>query len=91
VTTLSLSYDNNQVQPSLTLVGSPTYGTALVIPAVNLIYGDHWRLLLNAMFVFPNWMGGCSTQVGGKGASCTHGFAAYDNNNQVGARLTYQF
>lgn len=91
VTTLGLSYNDNQVQPSIALVGSPTYGSAAVIPSVNLLFGNHWRLLLNAAFFFPSWLDGCSTKPSGQGASCTHGFAAFDNNNQFGARLTYQF
>lgn len=91
VTTFGLSYKNNQVQPSVALVASTSYGSGALIPSVNLLYGDHWRLLLNAVFFFPGMLGGCSTQPDGTGANCTHGFAAYDNNNQVGARLTYQF
>jgi hypothetical protein len=91
VSSFSLSYKNNQVQPAVSVVASTSYGSGAVIPSVNLLYGDHWRLLLNGVFFFPGMLGGCSTQPDGTGANCTHGFAAFDNNNQLGARLTYQF
>lgn len=91
VTSLGLSYDNNQIQPGVSLVASTSYGSGAIIPSVNLLFGNHWRLLLNGVFFFPGMLGGCSTQPDGTGANCTHGFAAFDNNNQLGARLTYQF
>jgi len=91
VSSFGLSYNNNQIQPGVTLVASTSYGSGLIIPSVNLLFGDHWRLLVNGVFFFPGMLGGCSTQPDGTGANCTHGFAAYDNNNQLGARLTYQF
>lgn len=91
VSTLGLSYANNQIQPSIALVVNTSYGSGAIIPAVNFLYGNHWRLLLNAIYYTPGLLGGCSTSVTGAGASCTHGLGAQDNNNQITARLTYQF
>jgi hypothetical protein len=91
VSTLGLSYANNQIQPSIAFVTSTTYGSGAFIPSVNFLYGNHWRLLINGIFVAPHMLGGCSTAVDGSGASCTHGLGMQDNNNQITARLTYQF
>ncbi len=91
VTSLGLSYMNNQVQPGLIIAADTSYGGGVVIPSVNLLYGDHWRLRLDAELFFKA-QGGCSVDPAtGAGANCTHLFGTYDNNDQVSARLTYQF
>jgi hypothetical protein len=91
VTSLGLSYMNNQVQPGLVIAADTSNGGGVVIPSVNLLYGDHWRLRLDAALFFKA-QDGCSIDPAtGAGANCTHLFGTYDNNDQVSARLTYQF
>lgn len=91
VTTLGLSYANNQIQPSIALVTSTSYGSGALIPGVTFLYGNHWRLLVNAILAMPHMLGGCNTAPDGSGADCTHGLGGQGNNSQLGARLTYQF
>lgn len=91
VTTLGLSYKTNQVQPGIALAVDTSNGGGVIIPSINLLYGDHWRLRMDAPIFFKAG-GGCSTDpVTGKGEDCTHLFGTFDNNNQFSARLTYQF
>ncbi len=91
VTTLGLSYKTNQVQPGIALAVDTSNGGGVVIPSLNLLYGDHWRLRLDAALFFKA-QDGCSIDPAtGAGANCTHLFGTFDNNDQVSARLTYQF
>jgi hypothetical protein len=91
VTTLGLSYKTNQVQPNIAFAMDTSNGGGVVIPSVNILYGDHWRLRLDAALFFKA-QDGCSTDPAtGAGANCTHLFGTFDNNDQVSARLTYQF
>jgi hypothetical protein len=91
VSTLGLSYKTNQVQPGIAFAMDTSNGGGVVIPSVNLLYGDHWRLRLDAALFFRA-QDGCSTDpANGNGANCTHLFGTFDNNDQVSARLTYQF
>ena len=91
VTTFNLSYNNGTVNPGISLAADTSNGGGVVIPAVNLLYGDHWRLRLDAALFFKA-QDGCSVDPAtGAGAECTHLFGTYDNNDQISARLTYQF
>jgi hypothetical protein len=94
VTTFNLSYNNGTVNPGISLAADTSNGGGVVIPAVNLLYGDHWRLRLDAALFFKA-QDGCSVDPaaapGANGANCTHLFGTYDNNDQISARLTYQF
>ncbi len=95
VTSLSLSYKSNQVQPGIILVNDTSNGGGVIIPNVNLLYGNHWRLRLDAQF-FYKAQDACTVNPtdpnpATSGAYCTHLFGTYNNNNQLSARLTYQF
>lgn len=97
VTTFGLSYNQNTVNPSVALAWDTSYGGGVVIPSVNILYGDHWRLRFDAP-VFFKAGGGCSVTPGlngiapgTRGADCTHLFGTFDHNDQLTARLTYQF
>jgi hypothetical protein len=91
VTTFNLNYNNDTVNPGVALAMDTSNGGGVVIPSVNILYGDHWRLRLDAALFFKA-QDGCSTDpMTGAGANCTHLFGTFDNNDQVSARLTYQF
>ena len=91
VTTFNVSYNSNTVNPGVALAVDTSNGGGAIIPSVNILYGDHWRLRMD-MPIFFLADDGCSTNpLTGKGANCTHLFGTFDNNNQFSARLTYQF
>ena len=91
VTTFNLNYNNDTVNPGVAFAMDTSYGGGVAIPSVNILYGDHWRLRLDAALFFKA-QDGCSTDPAtGAGANCTHLFGTFDNNDQVSARLTYQF
>lgn len=95
VTSFSTSYNNNTVQPGIIFVNDTSNGGGVIIPNVNLLYGNHWRLRLDAP-IFYKAFDACTvdpsvTPQAANGSYCTHIFGSYNNSSQFSARLTYQF
>lgn len=90
---LNLNYRYDTVQPTLLFAWDATNGGGALLPSVNFIYGNHWRVRVGAsIFVTDTGQQNCSTSaVTGKGAECTHLFGTFANNDQLDVRLTYQF
>lgn len=83
---LAANYRNDRINPGLAAGWDVTYGGGFVIPSVELVFGDHWRLKTEADLFFPK----CSKSPG-EIESCTGLFGYFDNNSQLVVRLTRQF
>lgn len=82
----SLNYSNNNINPTLVLAYDATNGGGFVIPYVDFVMGDHWRLRTEVDYYFhpknantPNATDSPTT------------FGLASNNNQFTLRLTRQF
>ncbi|MEQ9010596.1 DUF1302 family protein [Algiphilus sp.] len=85
---LSLNYANDTINPQLAGGYDISYGGGFVIPSVQFVWGDHWRLKLEADLFFDDG----SNKVASPAASQdTTIFGYFANNDQLMARLTYQF
>lgn len=85
---LGLNYANDTINPQLAGGYDVSYGGGFVIPSVQLVWGDHWRLKLEADIFFDDG----STRTGTPADSDdTTIFGYFDHNDQLMARLTYQF
>jgi len=51
---LVLHYKNEAIVPSLAGGWDVSYGGAFFFPSVEFVFGDHWRLRLEADFFFPS-------------------------------------
>ncbi|MDI6777383.1 MAG: hypothetical protein QMD03_09175 [Syntrophales bacterium] len=51
---LVLHYRNEAIVPTLAAGWDVSYGGAFFFPSVEFIFGDHWRLRLEADFFFPS-------------------------------------
>lgn len=89
-TVFNMNFRHDTVTPSLVLIHDVSYGGGLIIPGLEYKPGDHWRLKGEA-YVFYKSKDTCSTSPIGEGFGCTHLFGTFDNNNQLVARITYQF
>ena len=87
---LTTNFRHDTISPSLVLIHDISYGGGLVIPGIEYKPGNHWRLKAEA-YLFYKSKDTCSTTPFGKGLGCTHTFGTFDNNNQLVARITYQF
>lgn len=83
---LGLSYMNSTINPQLAGGYDITNGGGFVIPSIQYVKGDHWRFKLEADLFFPSG----SNTLGGN-SSDTHIFGYFKNNDQLMARMTYQF
>jgi len=84
---LSANYANDTVNPSLAGVADLTYGGGVIIPAVELVQGDHIRIRLEGSFFFHETDQDRPLQ----GFNDTNLFGYFSGNDQLMARLTYQF
>lgn len=84
---LAMNYDNDRINPSLAVGTDLTYGGGFVIPSVEFAYGDHWRLRLEADLFFQDE----SQDRALRDFNNTNLFGYFDGNDQLAARLTYQF
>ena len=51
---LALNYKNDRINPTLAGGWDASYGGFFAIPSVEFVYGDHWRLRLEADLFFPS-------------------------------------
>lgn len=88
-----MSYKNESVNPQLALIWDPTYGGGAIIPSVQFVMGDHWRLRLEAdLFLDAGTEKGYSDplQIYNVGHE-TATFGTLAKSDQFLMRLTYQF
>lgn len=84
---LATNYANDTINPSLAVVSDLTYGGGAIIPAVELVYGDHIRVRLEADIFYHETDQDRPLQ----DFNDTNLFGYFSNNDQLMARLTYQF
>lgn len=89
-TIFNMNFRHDTVTPSIAILHDISYGGGLVIPALEYKPGVHWRFKGEA-YIFYKSKDTCSTTPAGAGYGCTHTFGTFDNNNQLVARITYQF
>lgn len=83
---LGLNYRNDKINPQLAAGVSLQGGGSFLIPSVEFVYGDHWRLVLEADLFFSK-----NKRQPGQIENSTGLFGSFANNNQFVARLTRQF
>lgn len=86
---LATNYNYDQINPTVVAAFDPTYKGALLVPFVDWVFGDHWRLHTEVSFYWD--FGRHTDPADGSGADRTHGFGTLNNQNQANIRLTYQF
>ena len=84
---LGTNYANDQINPSLAIGSDLTYGGGFVIPSVEFVYGDHVRVRLEADVFFHR----TDQEKPLQGFNDTNLFGYFSGNDQLLARLTYQF
>lgn len=84
---LATNYANDRINPSLAVVSDLTYGGGVIVPAVELVWGDHIRLRLEADFFFEQ----TEQKRPLTDFNDTNLFGYFAGNDQLMARLTYQF
>lgn len=87
---LGLNYRNDTINPQLAIGWDATHGGGFLIPSVNFVSGDHWRLLIEADLFFAD---GKSKKHAAdmEGSAKTRVMGYNDRNSQLYARLTYNF
>jgi len=67
----------------LVAVNDISNGGGVIVPSVELHYGPHWRVKLEADLFY----GGTKSDAGSQATL----FGSFDNNDQFLTRITYQF
>jgi hypothetical protein len=83
---LSWGWYFNKIQPTLAWGIDAVNGGGFFIPAVEFLYGDHWRLRLEYDMFYYN-----ASRKPGEIENKTYLFGYFANNDQLYFRLTYQF
>ncbi len=87
-TTLSLNYDHDHINPSIALLYDLNFGDAIVVPALEYRFGDHWRFYTEASIFLPaHGVKRNQSEV----ENDTHILGTGGNNSQLTMRVTYQF
>lgn len=81
-----MNYKNDQINPAIAAGYDLSYGGGFFIPSVEFAMGDHWRLRVEADLFFDD-----GNKQPGEVENGTNLFGYFANNNQLSARLTYQF
>lgn len=87
-TVLQMNYRNDTINPSLAGGLDVGSGGGFMIPAVEFVMGDNWRLRAEADLFFAAGNKNDSTQ---DDSSSTRLFGYFDNHDQLVLRLTRQF
>lgn len=96
----ALDYKHSTVKPSVAGVLDAGNGDFVVIPALDLVYGDHWRIHTDMDLFFAHHQkniqnfGGFLAPEDTFSASAednTHLLGTFANNSQFNLRVTYQF
>lgn len=83
---LGLSYDGDRINPQIAAGWDVSYGGGFVIPSVDIVMGDHWRLKVEADLFF-----GGNPRRPADLASGASSMGYFRDNNQLYVRLTRQF
>jgi hypothetical protein len=83
---LGLNYNNDKINPLLAVGSDLSNGGGFVIPSVEFVAGDAWRLLIEADLFFHR-----ATKHPGQVEQGSHLFGGFAHNNQLMLRLTRQF
>ena len=87
-TTLSLNYDHDHINPSVALLYDLNFGDAILVPALEYRFGDHWRVYTEASLFLPaHGVKRSQNEV----ENDTHILGTGGNNSQLTMRVTYQF
>ena len=84
---LGMNYDNDRINPSIAVGADLTNGGGFVIPSVEMAFGDHWRVRLEADIFFESE----KQDVPLAGFNNTSLFGYFAGNDQLVLRVTYQF
>lgn len=86
--TLTLNYDHDHINPSIAILYDMNFGDAILIPAVDIKFGDHWRFYAEATLNLPaHGVKKRQSEV----ENDTHLLGLGGNNSQLLLRATYQF
>lgn len=89
---LATNFAGNTINPTLALGIDPRSRGGFVIPSVDFVLGDHWRLKLEAdLFFAPDKRDPSLTSVTGVSENKAYLFGALANHDQFLVRLTRQF
>lgn len=83
-----LNYDYDTINPGLAVGVDLGNFDMFIIPSVDLVFGDHWRVRLEADIFLPR-----NSKAGNTGfiENDTRLLGTLDDNDQLVARITYQF
>ena len=84
-TILAWNYRNDRINPSLA-AGIDNNGEGFIIPAVEFVRGDHWRLKLEY-----DWFLWKNEKLPQQIENRTHLIGYFAHNSQLAVRVTYQF
>jgi hypothetical protein len=96
----ALEYKNSTIKPSLAGVVDAGNGDFVLIPALDLVFGDHWRIHTDMDLFFAHHQknvksfGGTLLNEDTFATSAeddTHLLGTFANNSQFNLRVTYQF
>ncbi len=85
---ITLNYDYDTINPGLAVGVDLGNFDMFVIPSLDLVFGDHWRVRLEADIFLPRHS---KTQNLGFVEDDTRLLGTLDNRDQLVARITYQF
>ena len=88
---MMLNFRNNSVVPMLAGCFDATYGGGCLIPSVEFVMGDNWRLKIEADVFFPNGEKRVTNPIQQDIETNTNFFGYFANNSQLMLRLTRQF
>jgi hypothetical protein len=83
---LGMSYSGDRINPQIAIGHDMSYGGYFVIPSVDFVMGDHWRLKVEADLFYGGHPRSPTTAFADTG---TMGY--FRDNNQLYVRLTRQF
>jgi hypothetical protein len=86
-TILAMNYNNDRINPAIAAGWDVTYGGGFIIPSVEFVMGDNWRLKAEADLFYNRGRNKQPGQV----ESNTGLMGYFANNNQLVFRLPRQF
>jgi hypothetical protein len=84
---LAMNYDNDRINPAIAAGWDASYGGGFLIPSVEFVMGDKWRLKVEADLFYS----GDRNKQPGQVEKSTALMGYFANNNQLAFRLTRQF
>ncbi|MDB5921050.1 MAG: putative regulatory protein LysR [Massilia sp.] len=89
---LATNFKSNTINPTLAIGYDLTHGGGFMIPSVDFVMGDNWRLKVEAdLFYAKNERTPSMTSVSGLSENKAHLFGSLANSDQLVVRLTRQF